>query len=538
MVALEDRAPQQLPLIHFTERDDLYLAKAPDVVWFHVLRDLDWPQWLDVAAQYYEALWQFNHEQARTRAKRAPAAVDPETQRQATLRLVSERPTEGGEGSVIAPPAPAPLAIVHVDASRLRPGVVPVRLAGRRPKCFFAMTKAFLGVLLRGRPAEPEIVHDELVSNPAFARACGFTLPVATDERLAPQYASSNVPSLRKLEQFDQILTAQGLWDHLALDAVRRNLESGKLAVDPTLVHDTTHHEAHSRRTAVELEPEKPDGRPRKKSHPRTTKNCRCKDRERCGHPWISADPGAGTVVKTGGAMHWAHKASTLCFAGQQVLLDAVAMTDAASHDSKSVEPHLARLFRRLPELRGKVVGLLDDAAADDEGLKDRVRRDFEMELVTSQNPRGRKALTKDLPRGIEKVTPTGTPVCLAGLPMDFLGCRHTTGHFLFVAPDSGADDGRPACEGCPLKAQCCRPGTRRRQASIAFERLPWIDPVLPQLSRRYESLMASRTVIERVHNLMKYVFGEPRLRKRGMASAQATLDKTLWAMHVVLARS
>ena len=536
MVSLADGLPQQLPLLHIVERDDLYLEKAADVVWFHVLRDLDWESWLPVAAQYYEALWQFNQEQARARAQRVPAAANPETRRQATLRLMSQRPTEDGQGPVIAPPAPPPLATMHVDVSKLRPGVVPERLAGRKPKCFFAMTKAFLAVALRGRSAEPEIVHEALVSNPAFARACGFTLPVVADERLGARYAFSDVPSLRKIEQFDQIMTARGLWDHLALDAVRDNLSSGKLAMGPTLVHDTTHHEAHSRRTAVKMEPKKSGGEPRKKSHPRTTKNCRCKDRERCRHPWVSADPGAGTVVKAGGAMHWAHKASTLCFAGQDVLLDAVAMTDGAIHDSRSVEPHLARLFERLPELKGVVVGLLDDGAADDAGLKERVRRNFEMELVTSQNPRGRKALTKDLPRGIEKVTPTGTPVCLAGLPMDLLGCRHTTGHFLFVAPD--LDDGRPACDGCQFKAQCCRPGTRRRQASIAFDRLPWIDPGLPQLSRRYASLMASRTVIERVHNLMKYVFGETRLRKRGMASAQATLDKTLWAMHVVLARA
>jgi hypothetical protein len=36
------------------------------------------------------------------------------------------------------------------------------------------MAKAFLGVLLRGWSAEPQIVHQALASNPAFARACGF----------------------------------------------------------------------------------------------------------------------------------------------------------------------------------------------------------------------------------------------------------------------------------------------------------------------------------------------------------------------------
>jgi len=536
MVALAQHASQQLPLLHIVERDDIYLANAADVAWFAVLRDLDWRPWAPVAAQYYEALWLFNQEQFRSREERAQALPNAETREAATLRLVTERATEDATAAVIAPPAPAPLALKHVDPQRLRPGVVPVRLAGRAPKCFFAMAKAYLGALLRGRPAEPEIVHEELVSNPAFARACGFTLPQVKDERLAAQYASSDLPSLRKIEQFDQLMTARGLWDHLALEAVRANLASGKLVVDPTLVHDTTHHEAHSQRTAVDLPAKDEGGKPRRKSQSKTTKNCRCKQREGCPHVWTSADAGAGTVVKTGGAMHWAHKASTLCFAGQEVLLDAVAMTDAASHDSRSVEPHLARLFARFPELKRVVVGVLDDGAADDKDLKDKVRKDFDVELVTSQNPRGRKCLTKDLPRGIKKITPTGTPVCVAGLPMDLLGCRHTTGHFLFVAPDG--EDGRPVCEGCPVKARCCSLGTKRRQASIAFARLPWLDPQLPQLSRRFAVLMAARTVIERVHNLMKNVYGVGRLRKRGTASAQATLDKTLWAMHVMLART
>jgi hypothetical protein len=538
MVANAQRAPQQLPLLHIVERDDVYLAHAEDVEWFRRLRDLQWEPWLPVAAQYYEALWLFNQEQVRGRAQKAAAVPNTETRAAATLRLVTARATEDASAPVIAPPAPAPLAVAHVVSLSLRPGVVPARLAGRPPKCFFAMAKAFLGVLLRGRPAEPEIVHDELVSNPAFARTCGFTLPGAKplDPRVEP--ASSDVPSLRKLEQFDQIMTACGLWDRLALDAVRANLASGKLEKGATLVHDTTHHEAHSQRTAVELPAKTEGGKPRKKSHPKTTKNCRCDDRRICSHPWISADAGAGTVVKTGGVMHWAHKASTLCFAGQGVLLDAVAMTDAATHDSRSVEPHLARLFARLPELTGVVKRLLDDGAADDKALKDQVKTDFDVELLTPQNPRQRKALTNDLPRGIAKITPTGTPVCIAGFPMDLLGCRHTSGHFLFAAPNG--DDGRPVCEGCPLtlKARCCQPGTQRRHASVAFERLPWIDPKMPQLSQRFATAMAARTVIERVHNLMKHVYGEPRLRRRGTASAQATLDKTLWAMHVVLAQT
>jgi hypothetical protein len=41
---------------------------------------------------------------------------------------------------------------------------------------------------------------------------------------------------------------------------------------------------------------------------------------------------------------------------------------------------------------------------------------------------------------------------------------------------------------------------------------------------------------IERLHKLMKYDFGDERLTKRGNAAFQARLDKTLLAMHLVLA--
>jgi len=196
----------------------------------------------------------------------------------------------------------------------------------------------------------------------------------------------------------------------------------------------------------------------------------------------------------------------------------------------------MTRLFTRFPELAKSTTTLLDDKAADDRQLKQTVQESFDIRLVTSQNPRSRGSLTKDLPRGIETLTPLGTPVCRAGFPMDLLGCRHGTEHFLFVAPDDA--DGRAVCASCPIKNECCRAGAKRRHASIAFDRLPWLDPELPQLSRRHARLMARRTVIERVHNLMKFVYGEPRLRKRGTTSVQAMLDKTLFAMHVVLAQS
>lgn len=516
----------QLPLIHVVESDDLYLARAEDILWYAILRDFDWQLHRETAARYYEALWQFNVEQAQAR-EAEDEGPNPETREEATGRLFGERPTQGGETPILAP-APRPPRAPPVDPLRLQPGRPPFRLRGRTPKCFFALLRAFVGLAIRGQPPEAEQVHDELVSNPAYARTCGFTIP---DPRRG--YAASDVPSLRKLEQFDQIMDRHALWGEVARVQVQKNLDEGRVKPEATVVHDTTHHLANSDLRVIELPPKKEGQKPRRVSHPRTTKACRCEDRATCPHPWVSADEGAGTVNKSTGKS-WAHKASTLGFPAQGVILDAVAMTDAASHDSRSVVPHLERVRSRFPEVLEAVTRLLDDSAADDRALKETVHQDFGIELLAPVNPRGRKPQTKDLPRGVEKIEPSGTPVCRAGFPFDFLGCRHPERRFLFRAPLDR--EGDPVCAGCAQKQDCCRAGGTRRQISVSFDRLPWIDPALPQLSRRFDRILAGRTAIERIHKLMKFDYGDAHLSRRGTPAYQSRLDKTVFAMHLVLA--
>lgn len=543
----------QIPLIHIVESDDLYLERQEDILWFNLLRNFPWRPLRPTAARYYEALWQFNVRQAQARRERdAVRAANPETQSEATMRLLFERATLCEDAPALheLPAYAAPQ--IHVNPNDLRPGRTPHRWAGMKPKCFFAMLKAFVGVMAQGRPGEPEVVCDALQSNPSYARACGFTLP----DPHGP-YRQSDVPSLRKLEQFDQIMTDSGLWGEAAVDQVARNLKTGRIQAESTVVHDTTHYPAFSGMQVVELPPSvepsenanatppaMQEGKPnekgkkakkaRKKSHPKTTKRCRCKDRQHCPHPWTNADEGAGTVVKSTGKMYWAHKASTLCFPGQQVLLDAVAMSDAAAHDSQSLLPHLERLFTRYPNLRGTVQRVLDDGAADDQMLKAAVQEQWSVQLVAPINPRSRRPIGDDLPRGVDHITPTGTPVCQAGYPFDFLGCRHDTKHFLFRAPDDA--QGVPVCRDCSLREGCYRGDEGARQITVPFARLPWIDTEFPQLSRRFAKVMAKRTAIERLHKLMKYDYGDERLTKRGNAAFQARLDKTLLAMHLVLA--
>jgi len=624
-------AVDQLPLIHFVESDDLYFQDQPDVLWFDVLSNLGYHRFQTTAAHYYECLWQFNQQQAKQRNDRRENAPVPndETRNQATQRLLFARPTLDPNADVIYQP-PVPVASENpVRPQSLRPGVTPPRFAGRPPKCFFALLKSFLGLMLAGQAPEPEFVHQKLRENPAFARTCGFTIP-----RSGKPPRQTDIPSLRKLQQFDQIMTENGLWAELALDQVAANLRNGTVRAESTIVHDTTHYHAYSTMKVVPLEPaasQKPaappttvatetdgpqqakrdavDGpsvvvgqvpvvrvplheldeaaqaeywknqvtnaaespssaeppaaspsanaraantaantaakdntapakskKPKKKgkSHPRTTKNCRCENRQHCDHPWVNADAGAGTVVKSTGKMYWAHKASTLGLARQEVLLDAVALSDAASHDSQSVVPHLGRLFARHPDLKEVVKRLLDDGAADDPQLKAKVKTAFGIDLLAPINPRRRGPVLGDLPRGIDHLTPRGVPVCRAGFPFELLGFRTETERFIFAAPKTAERES--VCSDCAVRAGCYRGHSGGRRVTIAADRLPWLDRDTPQLSRRFAKAMARRTGIERIHKLMKFDYGDDRLTKRGNASFQARLDKTLLAMHVLLA--
>lgn len=249
MVTLAPTA-RQIPLIHIVESDDLFLADQPDVLWFDVLRSLDYHQFQATAARYYERLYTFNLQQKEQRIERRenPPAPNPETQGQATRRLFEERATVDKKSPALYQRPEPETPLIRVLPREVAPGVTPLRWAGRPAKCFFSMLYAFLGTTLAGQRAEPQFVYQRLVENPAFARTCGFTI-----RRPGKPERQSDVPSLRKLQQFDQLMTANGLWEELAVDRVAANLREGKVEMEDTLVHDTTHYYAYSSKQMVEL---------------------------------------------------------------------------------------------------------------------------------------------------------------------------------------------------------------------------------------------------------------------------------------------
>ncbi|CAB1075749.1 hypothetical protein D1AOALGA4SA_3561, partial [Olavius algarvensis Delta 1 endosymbiont] len=135
---------------------------------------------------------------------------------------------------------------------------------------------------------------------------------------------------------------------------------------------DTTHFHAYSGFETVTYIDEK--GKEQRKSQSKTTKNCRCEDKDNCEHPWELADDGAGTIVKAFNKYIWGHKASILGLPMQGIPLDAIAVADAATHDGETFFPHVVRLFAQYPEIKSWIDTVLYDSACDSQPLKDKFR--------------------------------------------------------------------------------------------------------------------------------------------------------------------
>ena len=293
-------AHQQIPLIHVVHEDDELLANSPDAKWYKILQNLPWEPYRPIAAAYYNALYYFN--KSKTHSQKTSNL--PEEQKEtATQRLLFDRATMDKTAPVLLEEEFITDILPIVSPSMIAPGITPDRLGGKKPKCFFALFNSFIGASLMGLEAIPEKVHLLLTSNLSFARVCGF-IPKGDNE----PYWFKYVPSIRKLEQFDQIMTDYGLWDCSKIKEVIENLEQGIIKEEKELVGDTTHFDAYSVFKTVTYIDEK--GKEQRKSQSKTTKNCRCEDKDNCEHPWELADDGAGTIVKAHNKYIWGHKAS------------------------------------------------------------------------------------------------------------------------------------------------------------------------------------------------------------------------------------
>lgn len=522
--------PQE-QLFHIVESDDLVLEKSEDAVWFKVVKTIfqNHEDYQATAAKYYQALYEFNQNAAIDSQKRKGIQknTDSESKEDGIFRLLFARPATGNNDApkLFQTPIP-PTETPSINADTIRPGIVPLRLAGRKPKDFFSLIAAFCGTQSMGMDATPENVYENLTGNPSFSRACNFTQPSTHSER------QTDIPKLRKIEQFDQIMTEKGLWSEIKNIAINENFKQNIIHLENDLVHDTTHHFAFSGFETVNYTNEK--GKECKKSQSHVTKKCSCQNKEHCQHSWELTDDGAGTVVKKHNVYHWAHKASIIGLPEQAIPIISQAMTDGASHDSTSIVESLEILNKQFPEITEAAENLLDDSAADDPKLKSAVEKQFGIKLRCHVNPRRRKTLKEDeLPKGMVSLTPSGTLRCQAGLEMDYQGKRQGSGYY-YGPPRDKQNHG--SCESCPLKLQCCnKTNTWGRHVIIPFAKLPNISPDDPPMAKRFQKLMKKRPSVERMIYRLKCTLGDRYLSKRGNPNYQASLDKAMFALHLII---
>jgi len=379
-----------------------------------------------------------------------------------------------------------------------------------------------------GFPAEPENVHKHLSNNLPFARVCGF-IPKGADEN----YWYKHVPSLRKIEQFDQIMTEYGIWHNMKWNEVKRNIEDGVFEIENVLVGDTTHYHAYSSFETLTYTDD--NGKEKRKSQSIVTKNCNCKDKANCQHPWELTDEGAGTIVKAHNKMIWGHKASILGFPLQGIPIDAVAVADGATFDGETLYPHIELLFKTIPELKAWIDTVLYDSACDDQKLKDLFNDKEGMDIIlkTSMNPRRRTPVTENLPKGMVEITPQGNMTCKGGFDMDYIGTRYDSEKFIYRAPCD--ENGLPKCSNCEHKTICCPLAKDGRVVTISFDMLPHIDAEDPPMAKRFKVMMKLRPSVERMIKRLKCDMSDDRLKKRGNDSFQASLDKTMIAFHIML---
>jgi hypothetical protein len=512
--------------------DERAVLQDPAVTWAQLVAGFPMGMLTKLAPKYHAAAREFNSRSRKGRPGRPRTRDSAETQ------------------AAVAQDAAVAGVVGPGDFVPLGPGAR-AATTGRSPKPFHSMVIAFLGAAVADTPGTPEHVHRMLHDNPTFASRCGFEYPASPKGRQSRRLI---IPSLRTVQRFDQIMAEYGLWGEVRLALARRNLETGALARSDTLCADTTHFEADSTSRVVELPPKK-NGTPplkqrkivaaraalNKKKKPketrkvrisRLTKRCRHEEHDACNCPWDESDAGAGVVVKSSSKKYWAHKAAVIGYAGTTIPLDVAVVSHASMHDTTTLEPHLDRLRRILPEAFDGVRFAIADPAYDEAPARERLPRKHGLALITKINPRARKEAALAGHEGRFKLTPQGVPVCLRSQPLRLVGRDERRQNYTWRGPVT--DKGVPLCKSCPFAQQCGLQG-ERRTLRVPRATTPQIDWEHPQHLPSEEARYRLRTAVERQIERVKGPLERNRLPCRGRLRVQAFLDLRLAALHALL---
>ena len=515
--------------------------------WVKLIEAIDGERFEMLARRYYLALQHLRKQRARP-ALPGQLEIVAEGRQQALKGMLAvweqRKESRKGEGEQAAdvfvtasPPCVDDLPEALRDVTKSPPPLSVLLSGPGRPPCdALCLLRAFLAAPLLGVGDDPTSVYRLLHSNPTFAHYCDFLSHVAL--RQAGEWTSRRLPSLSMCEEFSEVMTRYGLWHLARLDQVRDNLAAGVVAVEKTLVFDTTHLEAHSHCANVVPENANVEAgqSPKHRKVPRLRKRCDCGQAcwETCAHPWTPTDSGVAVVVKGKTRIYWAHKASVVSFAESEVPIDVRVCQYAAEPDGKTLVPHLEALTSDLPE----VVQSLGCVLADDAYRENHTAVEHfgqQARLIVPVHGRTARADLADEFAGIARFTPSGVPVCEGGHRFDMRGRDIIAERYIWAAPDD--DTGQPVCARCPLAAGCLDKGNRRHIRVPRLEQ-PHIDWEHPQHFARERARYSQRTAIERAIKRLKIDLKGEHLTHRDALRVQAHLDRRLLTLHLLLAAS
>jgi hypothetical protein len=513
----------------FIDSDDYALENNPDVIFIKILNRFDFRLFHEEEKLYYEALADFNKKLAEKRKEKEqgnnttnePAGIKDDAYQGLLFQYINnEHPNQK---TILFEIPSVDMENLDIDEIlRNHNG------AGRKPKDFYSLVNAFLLVSYMGLDNSPATVHSQLINNPSFARKCGFQYIVNVENKSD----RDNIPSLRKLEQFDQIMNAYGIWDKMKWKMVNHNIDNGTVKIEKDLAFDTTHVESYSSFTTVEEKNKNKKEKKQKKAVCKLSKRCSCSNKETCEHPWEETDQGSGVVVKNNNKMYWAHKASVVGFPASQIPIDAVAVNYASTNDGKTLKPHTQRLRKNVPVVVENTERVLVDGAYNTPDNRDYVRNTLGAEIYSPINPGNIKVPSAKGIRGIDHFTKNGVPICDASFALEMKGKDEFRHQYMWGPPT--LDGQQAVCATCIFKEQCC-PSGQGRTLRVDAADFPQIDWKNPQHLLRWKHHYNKRSAIERIIKVIKVDYSAERFNKRDNLNFQGHLDKSILAIHMYL---
>jgi len=367
---------------------------------------------------------------------------------------------------------------------------------------FYACLRAFLLAPLFDVEATPAAIARALHANPAFLVECNFGT-IRRDRSVI----TNPVPSFWALNEFENVMTANDLWDKVRAITTREAISLGAIPKKATI--------------AIDPFPVKAYARPDKK------KRCECKDKTKCNHRRFEADRDARYYKKGGNRILRAYRPALVGDVNSGIPLIALMQPDVNNVSDEDFA-RIAREIRSDASLRPLAFQeILADSEFDSRKNRETARAVLGAPLRTPVNSRRRKERRINK-RGIRRIDPQGVPICFARHRFEYVGKDSRRDAYVFKAPRD--ERGRSVCATCSIRCTRAKAG---RYARVPRADSPWIDWELPQHSVAFKLKYAMRSEIERMISRI-HLLGARQITKQGRRKVAARVTRAVIMAQIV----